>query len=82
MLPRMLRTYPTEFSDGAKEKRELLFLFLVHGGSPSPPILFLSRGARLCHRSPTNGVGDWSFTHEGDGGLLEEMWDKKHTVPR
>jgi hypothetical protein len=26
----------------------------VHGGSPSTPILFLYRDARLCHRSPTN----------------------------
>ncbi len=62
MLPRKLRTYPKESSNGVEEKRELLFLVvLVHGGSPLPPILFLSRGARLCHRSPTNGVGGWSF---------------------
>ena len=60
-LPRKLRTCPTDHSVGAKEKHELLFLVLVHGGSPPPPILFLSRGARLCHRSPTNGVGGWSF---------------------
>ena len=48
--------YPTENSIGKNEKPELRFIF-VHSGLPSPPILFLSRGSRLCHRSPTNCVG-------------------------
>ncbi len=36
---------PTERSAGAKEKQYLLFVGFIHGGSPSPPILFMSRGA-------------------------------------
>ncbi len=42
---RMWKESPTERSAGAKEKQELLFFGFVHGGSTSPPILFLSRGA-------------------------------------
>jgi hypothetical protein len=60
-LPRKLRTSPTEHSVGAKEKHELLFFVFFHGGSPLPPKLFLSRGARLCHHSHTNDVRGWSF---------------------
>ena len=44
-------TFPWE-----KEKPKLLFFVFVHGGSPSPPIVFLSRGSRMCHRSPTNCI--------------------------
>ncbi len=55
-LPWKLRTCPTEHTVGAKEKHELLFCVFVHDGSSSPSILFLSRGARLCYRSPTNGL--------------------------
>ncbi len=35
MMPRTLRTCPTEHTAGAKEKHELLFFVFVHGGSPS-----------------------------------------------
>ncbi len=51
--------YPSEHSVGARVWIELLVF--IHGGSPSPPILFMSRGARMCHRSPTKyGIG-WSL---------------------
>ena len=53
--------YPTEPSVGGREKLELLVIVLVHGDLPSPPILFLSCGADMCHRSPTSGVGGWIF---------------------
>jgi hypothetical protein len=55
-LLRKLRTCPTEHPVGDKEKHERLLCVFVHGGSPSPPILFMSRGARMCHCSPTNGL--------------------------
>ncbi len=59
---------------------ELVFIDFIHGGSPSPPILFMYRGARPCHRSPTNcGIG-WSFC----GPALSELgsYHRKHAVFR
>jgi hypothetical protein len=55
-LPRKYRTCPTKHSARAQEKHELLLFVFVHDSSPSLPILFLCRGARMCHRSPTNGL--------------------------
>jgi hypothetical protein len=79
MSPRRWIECPTKPFARRREKLEVLFFVFVHGGLPSPPILLLSRGTRLCHNTPTNrGIG-WSLLC---GPAFSELgsYHRKHVV--